>query len=144
MKTSFTLYFLQSRKEFRKRAQSPHRSPSPDSKPPTPTSRTPRRSPSPKVSRRSQSPGFRMSRSLSEDTMASDIIEEVNESDVQSASSEDVFRGKYKLMRSNVWSCCCNKKYLCFRGKYTKICFYGLVAVTKKYCFDLYIILYQI
>jgi len=113
MKMSFTLYFLQSRKEFRKRAQSPHRSPSPDSKPPTPSSRTPRRSPSPKVSRRSQSPGFRMSRSLSEDTMASDIIEEVNESDVQSASSEDVFRGIFRIIRSNLWSCCYNKKYLC-------------------------------
>lgn len=85
------------RQEFRKRAQSPHRSPSPDSKPPTPSSRTPRRSPSPKVGRRSPSPGFRRSRSQSEDsnvgdTMASDIIEEVNESDQQSASSEDVFR----------------------------------------------------
>ncbi|XP_076089641.1 uncharacterized protein LOC143060002 isoform X1 [Mytilus galloprovincialis] len=79
------------RQEFRKRSQSPHRSMSPDSKPPTP-SRTPRRSPSPKVGRRSPSPGLRRSRSLSEDTVASDIIEEVNESDPHSASSEDVFR----------------------------------------------------
>ncbi|CAC5385513.1 Uncharacterized protein C19orf44 homolog [Mytilus coruscus] len=80
------------RQEFRKRSQSPHRSMSPDSKPPTPSSRTPRRSPSPKVGRRSPSPGLRRSRSLSEDTVASDIIEEVNESDPLSASSEDVFR----------------------------------------------------
>ena len=43
-----------------------------------------------------------MSRSLSEDTIASDIIEEVNESDVQSASSEDVFRGIYRMIRSNL------------------------------------------
>jgi hypothetical protein len=34
--------------------------------------------------------------------MASDIIEEVNESDVQSASSEDVFRGIYRMIRSNL------------------------------------------
>ncbi|XP_052103414.1 uncharacterized protein C19orf44-like isoform X2 [Mytilus californianus] len=80
------------RQEFRKRSQSPHRSMSPDSKPPTPSSRTPRRSPSPKIGRRSPSPGLRRSRSLSEDTVASDIIEEVNESDPLSASSEDVFR----------------------------------------------------
>ncbi|XP_060082195.1 uncharacterized protein C19orf44 homolog [Ylistrum balloti] len=86
----------------------PRRSPSPDAKPPTAVRRTPspqnqRRSPSPKFSRRSPSPVFRRSRSSDDsvlsDSLQSEVIEEKDESDAQSISSEDGF--KFNLMDAN-------------------------------------------
>ncbi|OWF34810.1 uncharacterized protein C19orf44-like [Mizuhopecten yessoensis] len=86
----------------------PRRTPSPDAKPPTAIRRTPspqnqRRSPSPKFHRRSPSPVFRRSRSSDDsalsDSLQSEVIEERDESDAQSISSEDGF--KFNLMDAN-------------------------------------------
>ncbi|XP_033736981.1 uncharacterized protein C19orf44 homolog [Pecten maximus] len=86
----------------------PRRTPSPDAKPPTAIRRTPspqnqRRSPSPKFHRRSPSPVFRRSRSSDDsvlsDSLQSEVIEERDESDGQSISSEDGF--KFNLMDAN-------------------------------------------
>lgn len=86
----------------------PRRTPSPDSKPPTAIRRTPspqnqRRSPSPKFHRRSPSPVFRRSRSSDDsvlsDSLQSEVIEERDESDAHSISSEDGF--KFNLMDAN-------------------------------------------